>query len=184
MQRPARTVLEGLLASLIALAAIATPAGAQSSSANAVSTSAQSTDQASQPAPAPVPPGPKKVWTNDDMLDLRLSSPISTASKPYVRPQRDAARPANPNGKNAGWYRTRITQLQAQLPPLDDKIAQLQAALSGQTVNEVRKWGGARPDDWRVELDGLQKKRDGVAAQIDTLRDQARHDGVAPNTLP
>jgi len=38
--------------------------------------------------------------------------------------------------------------------------------------------------DWRLELDQLQKKRDGIAAQIDALIDQARRNGVPPNQLP
>ena len=45
--------------------------------------------------------------------------------------------------------------------------------MSGKTVNSVRKWGGVKADDWRVELDQLQKKHDSIEAQISALEDQA-----------
>jgi hypothetical protein len=120
-------------------------------------------------------------------MGLREDSRISTFRSPSAKPANSAnngPKPAHPHGKEAGWYQTRIAGLEAKLPPIDDQIGQLQAALSGQTVNSVRKWGGTRPDDWRVELADLQKKRDDTQAQIDALRDQARHDGVSPNALP
>jgi cell division protein FtsB len=41
-----------------------------------------------------------------------------------------------------------------------------------------------KADDWSVEMQQLQAKRDGIEEQINSLRDQARHHGVAPNTLP
>ncbi|MFY9690552.1 MAG: hypothetical protein WAJ86_11505, partial [Candidatus Acidiferrales bacterium] len=96
----------------------------------------------------------------------------------------NGAKPSNPKGKGTQWYQNRIAGLEAKLPPIDDQIGQLQAALSGQTVNTVRKWGGTKPDDWRVELADLQKKHDDIQDQINALKDQARHDGVPPSALP
>jgi len=140
---------------------------------------AQSPTQPSSPAPAPPAPA-KKVWTNDDMHSATPSptdsnlKPAGTVNKPKP----------NAKGKDAGWYRTQISKLQAQIPPLDEKISQLQAALNGQTVTSTRQYGGTRPDDWHDELSRLQKQRDDIDAKIAALEDQARHDGVPENELP
>jgi chaperonin cofactor prefoldin len=100
--------------------------------------------------------------------------PTSTVNKPKP----------NAKGKDAGWYRTQISKLQAQIPPLDEKISQLQAALNGQTVTSTRQYGGTKPDDWRDELSRFQKQRDDIDTKIAALEDQARHDGVPENELP
>jgi cytoskeletal protein RodZ len=140
---------------------------------------AQSPTQSSSPAPAPPAPA-KKVWTNDDMHSAAPSSPDSS-----VKPAGTVNKPKpNAKGKDAGWYRTQISKLQAQIPPLDEKISQLQAALNGQTVNSPRQYGGTRPDDWHDELARLQKQRDDIDTKIAALQDQARHDGVPENELP
>jgi hypothetical protein len=189
MRRPIRTILEAFLAGLLLCAAFASQGTAQTGSTSPASPPAQSTEppaQASVPAPAPAPaqPAAKRVWTNDDVMGLRADSKISTFSQPNAKPAKNSAKPANSKGKDAGWYQNRIAGLQAQLPHLDDQIGQLQAALNGQQVNSVRKWGGVKPDDWRVELDELQKKRDSIQAEIATLEDQARHAGVPASALP
>lgn len=187
MRRPVPTFLEAFLAGLFLCAALASQAAAQTNSTGPASPSGQNTEPASQTPASPAAsaqPAAKKVWTNDDVIGLRANSSISTIGQPAAKQPKNGARQTNSKGKDAAWYQGRITRLEAQLPPIDDQIAQLQAALSGQAVSSVRKWGGARPDDWRVELDNLQKKHDDIEAQITALRDQARHDGVAPNALP
>jgi hypothetical protein len=153
----------------------------------AAPSAAQAAQSAAPQAPAtPAQPAAKKVWTNDDVMGLRADSRISTFRSPGAKPAtaNGGPKPANPRGKNAQWYQNRVAGLEAKLPPIDDQIGQLQAALHGQTVSSVRKWGGARPDDWRVELADLQKKRDDIQAQIEAIKDQARHDGVPPGALP
>jgi hypothetical protein len=140
---------------------------------------AQSPSQSSSPAAAPQTPA-KKVWTNDDIHSAKPTSPDASA-----KPAGTANKPKpNPKGKDASWYRGQISKLQAQIPPLDEKISQLQAALNGQTVNSTRQYGGARPDDWRDELSRYQKQRDDIDTKIAALEDQARHDGVPENDLP
>ena len=138
---------------------------------------AQSPGQSSSPAPAP---SAKKVWTNENMPSAAPSSPDSN-----VKPTSTVNKPKpNAKGKDAGWYRTQISKLQAQIPPLDEKISQLQAALNGQTVTSTRQYGGTKPDDWRDELSRFQKQRDDIDTKIAALEDQARHDGVPENELP
>jgi hypothetical protein len=175
-------VLEAFLGGLLLSAVFASQGAAQTNSAAPASPSGQNAESSSKP-PA-VRPSAKKVWTNDDVIGLREDSSISTFSQPSVKQAKNGAKAPNSKGKNASWYQNRIARLQAQLPRLDDQIGQLQAALSGQQVNSVRKWGGVKPDDWRIELEELQKKRDGIQAEISALEDEARRDGVPAGALP
>jgi hypothetical protein len=185
MRRLKPTILETCLAGLLLCAAFAFPAAAQTNSTSPANPSGQNAEPPSEASsPAPAQPVTKKVWTNDDVNGLREDSVISTFAPPNAKPVKSGTKPANSKAKDTKWYQDRITKLQAELPPLDDQIGQLQAALNGQTVNSVRKWGGTRPDDWKVQLDGLQKKHDDIQAQIGVLKDQARHDGVSPSALP
>jgi hypothetical protein len=175
-----RATLETLLAGALLCAAVPSFSRAQTDS----NPSGQSAEPPSEASPAPAQAAAKKVWTNDDVKELREDSRISTFAPPNAKSVKSGAKPASPGSKDAKWYQDRIANLEAQLPPIDDQIGQLQAALSGQSVNSVRQWGGTRPDDWRVELDGLQKKRDGIQARISSLEDAARHDGVPAGALP
>jgi hypothetical protein len=187
MRRLVPTILKAFLAGSFLCAALAPQGVAQTdatSPANSSGPNTEPTAQASASAPAPAQPSAKKVWTNDDVIGLREDSKISTFTEPHANPDKSNGRPANPKAKDTKWYQDRIAGLRAKLPPLDDQIGQLQAALSGQTVNSVRKWGGVKPDDWRVELNELQKKHDSIEAQISALEDQARRDGVPPSALP
>lgn len=184
MRRAMLTAVQASLAGLVLCALFALPGAAQTAPVGPpVNSSGQDGQGSAQPPDATAQPPAKKVWTNDDMRELRHDSAISTVGG-RTKPGTNAARPANAHVRNAQWYQGQITRLQAQLPPIEDKIGQLRAALSGQTVNTVRTWGGVKPDDWRVELANLQQKHDDIESHIAALRDEARHDGVAPNQLP
>jgi hypothetical protein len=129
----------------------------------------------------------KKVWTNDDVGDLRDHAPISTIGKNDPKPTKPAVKTpttAQPSKAKEKWYVDQIGALQAKIPPLNEKIQQLQAALNGDQVDAPRQYGWTKPDDWRDQLQRLQKQRDDRQAKISALEDQARHDGVAPNVLP
>ncbi len=170
--------------------AVGAPALAQSNSpgSSSMPPSEQSTQAPVPVADAPAQPAAKKVWTNDDMSGSRCRgftcSPVP--AKPPANTVKVSATKAAvaPKAKSAQWYRDQIVKLQAQLPPLESQISELQAALSGEAVSETRKYGGVKLDDWSVELKQLQQKRDDIFAKIAVLEDQARHDGVAPNSLP
>lgn len=147
--------------------------------------SSQTTTSPAPPATTSSPVPDKKVWTNEDMGGLRDRSPISTIGSSTAKPGKPSDKPSgSARGKDAKWYHDQIDRLQAKIPPLDDKIRQLQAALSGEPVHETRQYGGARIDDWRDQLERLQKQRDDLEAKIGALRDEARHDGVPSNALP
>lgn len=149
---------------------------------NDSSSSGQNPDQsAASPAPAEQA-APKKVWTNDDGRFHSRPSPSADAS---TKPAGTANKPKPSNhGKNAGWYRGQITKLQGQVPPLDEKIAQLQAALNGQTTNAPRTYGWSKPEDWRDALARYQKQREDLEAKISALEDEAHHNGVPENEIP
>jgi septal ring factor EnvC (AmiA/AmiB activator) len=136
------------------------------------------------PATAAQPPA-KKVWTNDDVHDLRGQSMISTVGTARHNPTTKSHKPAPPSGgHDARSYRQQIEKLQAKVTAFNDQISQLQAALNGQSVNSVRHFSGVKPDDLQDQLRRLEKQRDDVQAQIDVLRDEARHSGIPANQLP
>jgi lipoprotein-anchoring transpeptidase ErfK/SrfK len=129
----------------------------------------------------------KKVWTNDDVGDLRDHAPISTIGNSNPKPTKPVVKPTNtaqPSKAKEKWYVDQISALQAKIPPLNEKIQTLQAALNGDQVDAPRQYGWVKPDDWRDQLQRLQKQRDDLQAKISALEDQARHDGVPPNVLP
>ena len=144
--------------------AAATPAGTQTSSA---------TDPAS-----------RKVWTNEDVPTLREDSTISTIG---ARPTSAPVHKATSSRQDAKWYSDQITKLQAQLPAINDKIAQLQAGIDGKFTGDSQS--STRPKyatfgNWQTELAQLQKQRDDIQSRIDGLREQARRQGISPNALP
>ncbi len=140
---------------------------------------AQASDQPASQSPA------KKVWTNEDVGELRDHSTISTVGTVNTKSPkyRVNERHTTPT-KDSTWYRDQIRQLQKKLPALDAQIHDLKAGLNGEQVNSVRKIWGVPADDWRDQLARLQKQRDDILAKIDTLEDEARHNGVPPSTLP
>jgi hypothetical protein len=144
--------------------------------------SASAPDNATSTPPA-AQPSAKKVWTEDDMHGLRGTSPISTVGTANAKPAPGGKKVvATPNEINS--YRNRILQLQAKLPDIDSKIADLQKVLSGTAVNTVRTTGGTKIDDWGEELKKLQQQRDDTATKISALQDEARHRGVPDNQIP
>lgn len=133
-------------------------------------------------APSPA----KKVWTNDDVGDLRHESVISTVGDASSKPSTDGQK-ALSKGKDAKWYREQINKLEGKIPPLDDQIAALQAAIDGKPTGDARESSrprGVKADSWTVEKDALQKQRGGVLSQINALYDEARHNGIPDSALP
>lgn len=157
------------------------PAG----SPTAASTPDSSATTGSSGAPAnrtQVPP--KRVWTNDDMGGVRRDPSIpnySATTKPAKAADKSAA---GAKSKDAKRYQEQIAALRTKLPPLNDKIAELQGTLNGNTVHSTRTYGGNKIDDWHVELVDLQKKRDDIEAKVSSLQDEARHNGVPENQIP
>jgi len=179
------------LSALVLCATLAAPSRAQNGSAGSSGPSSGTPGPAAEPSSqasstAAVQPTSKKVWTNDDVSDLRDGSAISTFTEPNSKPAKTGAKPAS-KGHDAQWYQTQITKLRAQIPPLDTQIAELQAAMEGKPTGDAKESTrpyGVKADQWPVELDQLQKKRNGIEAHISAFEDEARHNGVPPNALP
>jgi hypothetical protein len=157
----------------------ATPAiHAQSAPAPApAQTSASTQSQPQSQAPQ------KKVWTNDN-LGGSHSQPDDSSAAAQPGSNANSTASAKPKSKkDAKWYHDQIAKLQAQIPPLDKTIAELQAALDGKTLNEPLHYGGNRIGDWKEQLEQLQTKRQDTLDKITALEDEARHNGVATNEL-
>jgi hypothetical protein len=132
-----------------------------------------------QPAPA------KRVWTNDDMGGVHRDPSIPNYSGANAKAAKANGKPAaGAKNKDAKRYQDQIAALRAKLPPMDEKISQLQAVLSGDTVQSTRTYGGNKIDDWHVELVDLQKQRDDIETKVSALQDEARHNGVPDNQIP
>jgi hypothetical protein len=174
---------------LVLCATLAASSRAQSSSAGPSSgtpgpTAEPPSSQTS--STAPTQPTTKKVWTNDDVSDLRDGPAISTFTEPNAKPNKPGAKPGS-KGRDAKWYQDQIAKLQAQIPPLDTQIAELQAAIEGKPTGdsrESRRPYSVKADQWPTELAQLQKKRSDIETHISALEDEARHNGVSPNALP
>jgi hypothetical protein len=177
--------------SLLVLAtalSIATALSAQSQTAPSTE-AAQTPNQASGTASAvptstPAPPAGKKVWTNEDVSDLRTNSTISTVGSTDTKP---SAKTAAGKPKYPRQYQAQIARLEGQIPQLDQQIAELQDAIDGKPTGDAKS--SKRPrnvqaDDWNVQMQDLQKKKQGILDQIAAMKDEARHQGVPPNTLP
>jgi hypothetical protein len=143
--------------------------------------------QAAQPAPPATPQPPsKKVWSDDDMKDLDPHSGVSTVGKANSNSSRSGAKSTFAN-HDPQWYKNKIAQLQAQVPPLEKQIAELQAAIDGKPTGDAvqsTRPAGVKFDNWTNELAEYQKKRDGLLAQIAALQDEARHNGVPAKDIP
>ncbi|HYL45848.1 MAG TPA: hypothetical protein VEU52_02375 [Candidatus Limnocylindrales bacterium] len=154
---------------------------AQSAPANSASAQSSGQDSTTPPAPA------KKVWTNEDMASPPGQPGISTFKSADSKNANAAAKPHSAHPHDPGWYRDQIAKLQAQIPPLDKQIAEIQAAIDGKptgdTVQSTRP-AGVKWDTWQHELAQAKQKRENILDKISALQDEARHNGVNPNQLP
>jgi hypothetical protein len=157
------------------------PAGDAAAPAQTNSTS--SADATTSMTPSATAPA-KKVWTNEDMREVHRDNAISTFAATNKKPANAKPAATAKANKDAKQYQDRILALQAKLPLLDEQIAQLQAALNGDTVNSTRHVGGAKIDDWRDELVRAQQQREDIVAKVSALQDEARRNGVPPNQIP
>lgn len=147
------------------------------------SSSPQSSGQDSSTAPAAA----KKVWTNEDIGKAQGQPEISTFKSADSKNGNAAAKSHPTRSHDPGWYRDQIAKLQAQIPPLDKQIAEIQAAMDGKptgdTVQSTRP-AGVKWDSWEHELALAKQKREDILDKISALQDEARHNGVNPNQLP
>ncbi len=162
---------------------VATGAQSQSSSSSGNAQSNAVPGATSAAAASAGAPTAKKVWTNDDVSDLRADSTISTVGSTGARPAgKTVSKP-----QNQRQYQAQIARLEGQIPVLDKQIAELQDAIDGKPTGDAKssqRPRNVRADDWNVQMQDLQKKKQDILDHVAALKDEARHHGVAPNTLP
>ena len=122
---------------------------------------------------------PKKVWTNDDMGSLDHHSDVSVVGK-RKPPQPTYTPNSYPRRGNAEYmvqyYRQQIDSMQQQADQIDKQISTLEDAKNGKTVDSQRTynpWGGVQ-GDWNAQIAQLQKNKDNVLQQIDSLEEALR----------
>lgn len=121
------------------------------------------------------------------MKDLDPHAGVSTVGKADKSANPGARSATSAQTHTAEYYKDRISKLQAQIPPLDAQITELQSAIDGKPTGDAVKStrpAGVKFDTWAHELAEFQKKRDDILAQIAVLQDQARHDGVPAKDIP
>jgi hypothetical protein len=165
-------------------------------SAQAASTST-STPAQSQTQTPNTPPAQKKVWTNDDVDELRdqgaggisvmgnAPAAPATAQKATATAKPAAAAPKIPNEKDPEWYRKQLAPLYDKLSQINDQIAAAQSAVDGDSRGDSGVSMGARAPAGtpQEQVAALQKEQADVQSKIDALLDQARHNDIAPGDL-
>ena len=141
---------------------------------------------------------PKKVWTNDDMDDLRARGLISIVGQEPAAPAAAGAQsPATQEGPpypvyesrldDPEWYAEKAAELQAELDRRAADLQQEQEALA-QAKDRITQPGvaldkpsiGVTPD---AALAIFQAQVDEVQSQLDELADLARQHDIEPGVL-
>jgi len=129
----------------------------------------------------------KKVWTNEDLSSLPDQTAGSTSPQPASRTSSAGQKPASNKGRDAKWYHDQIARLQAQIPPIDAQIKELQDAIDGKPTGDGKRStrpAGVKADDWSVERDNLEKKKDDILGRITALEDEARRNDIHMGEAP
>ncbi|MGD0840972.1 MAG: hypothetical protein ABSA32_07440 [Candidatus Acidiferrales bacterium] len=163
--------------------------------APSASTGSQTPGASQAPAPAPAATQ-KKVWTNDDLDQLRDQGGISVIGKSSApnaaTPQNGPAQPAKPavapklpKEKDPEWYKEQLAPLYTALDRINSEIAAAQSAVDGETRGDAGVSMGARAPAGtpQEQLVALQKQQQDIQTKIDNLLDQARHNDLPPGDL-
>lgn len=137
----------------------------------------------------------KKVWTNEDMDQLRSRGLISivgpevtaTPAQAAVTPSEPAFPVYSSRLEDPEWYAEKAADLQAELDAREAALQQEQVALA-QAANGVTQPGvamdeptvGVTPD---AALAILQAQVEEVQSQLDELSDLARQNNIPPGVL-
>jgi hypothetical protein len=175
-----------LAITLLAGAALASPARAQNSSPQA--------DSANQPKDAPSNPPPKKVYTNDDLrsTDRGGVSVVGNSKAAAKSPQSNSNEP-----KNERYWHNRAQQLRNRMAEVDHQIAELEASNQSQHPGSGGSNSGNPPPPppsaytvgahvrggTSTPLERLKDRKAQLQQQMDQLEDEARQAGVPPGWL-
>jgi hypothetical protein len=142
---------------------------------------------------------PKKVWTNEDMDQLRARGLISivgpevnqSAAQSAAQPPSNPGVPVSPvcdaRLEDPEWYAETAAELQAELDRREATLQQEQTALA-QAKDRITQPGvaldeptiGVTPE---ASLDILQARVDEVQNLLDELSDLARQNNIPPGVL-
>ncbi len=140
----------------------------------------------------------KKVWTNEDLEQLRSRSYISTVGQepretPNVTAEHLGAEtektgaktePITPE-KDPKTYRRQLEPLRAELERIESEIRRLREfRASGQTVmgglDLTKENMSLTPEN---QIQQLEVRRREVQQQVDAIEDQATRNGIAPGDI-
>jgi hypothetical protein len=139
---------------------------------------------------------PKKIWTNDDMDQLRARGLISIVGQEAVEPA--AQTPAPPAEAtfpvyesrldDPAWYADTAADLQAELDRREAALRQQQTAIAQAVSNRITEPGLALDKDGpgmtpAAGLANLQAQVQEVQSQLDELSDLARQHDIPPGAL-
>jgi hypothetical protein len=134
----------------------------------------------------------KKVWTNDDMDQLRAQGLITTFSQaPETAAQAPVAAPEPATfaarTEDPAWYAEQAAILQAELDKREAALREAQANLaqSAAGITEPgiamdKKNAGITPD---AGIAALQAQAREIQTQLDELSDLARQNNIPPGVL-
>jgi len=170
-----------LLSSLFLFAVVASSALAQSPDNAPAQSSAPPPDAARAGSPTN-PPAPKKVWTNEDMANVKggVSVVGDKRNQNYHLTPAQTADPATVNR-----IKKNLQKLQGQLDDVNAKLVSYKQFEDGEPVST-----GARDTSMgysrtpvNQQMIQLQNKKKDLTSQIDDLWDEARKKGIDPGQL-
>ncbi len=152
-----------------------------------------------QPAPKPATRKEKKVWTNEDLEELRGKAHVSVVGQASASPAGEEAKPAASGSEMAGTagepylrekdaqpYRERLAPLRAELERIDSQIRQIRDFLSNprsEAQAGIVLGQGSMQLTPQNQLEQLERRRRDVQQKIDEIEDQARQNGIPPGSL-
>jgi hypothetical protein len=129
----------------------------------------------------------KKVWTNDNLRDVRGSaiSQLGDAQNPSLKSPlaKPVVNPATP--AEIANFRKQLATLDTQVARLENEIADLQTFVKGERPGAVGLQVGKRYSTEPIvdQLRKLDEKKKALAAQREALLDAARKRGIQPGQL-
>jgi hypothetical protein len=139
---------------------------------------------------------PKKIWTNDDMDQLRARGLISIVGQEAAEPAAQAPAPPaeatfpvyESRLDDPAWYADTAADLQAELDRREAALRQQQTAIAQAVSNRITEPGLALDKDGpgmtpAAGLANLQAQVQEVQSQLDELSDLARQHDIPPGAL-
>jgi hypothetical protein len=137
---------------------------------------------------------PRKIWTNEDMAQLRLRGLISVVGEPTNEAPSKLGAPSQPSGsayasrlEDPDWYAQQAADLQAELDKRQAELRDAQEALA-KAADGITEPGvamdkgnvGVTPD---AGIAILEAESLDIQRQLDDLSDLARQNNIPPSVL-